>query len=282
MGMSTTNKIPEVTFNNGVTMPMFGLGTFKTPPGETTSNSVRWALEAGYRKIDTASFYENEEGVGKGLKESGVSRDEVFVTTKVWTTEMGYESTLEAFDRSRKKLDIDVLDLYLVHWPVKDKYQDTWKALEKLYGEGKIRAIGISNFEPHHIDKLLAVAEVPPVLNQVELHPYLNQKHIREACENNGIVPEAWSPIAKGKVLDDPTIQSIGEKHGKNPVQVTLRWELQHGVVIIPKSVHKERIKDNMQIFDFELSGPEMAEIDKLHNDGRLGPHPDDMGGWNS
>lgn len=278
--MSDKNKIPEVTFNNGVTMPMFGLGTFKTPPGETTANSVRWALEAGYRKIDTASFYENEEGVGKGLKTSEIPREQVFVTTKVWNTEMGYESTLEAFDRSRKKLDIDIVDLYLVHWPIKEKYQETWKALEKLYADGKIRAIGISNFEPHHIDKLLKVAEVKPVLNQVELHPYLNQSHIRKACEENRIVPEAWSPIAKGKVLEDQTIRIIAESHGKNPVQVTLRWELQHGVVIIPKSVHKERIEENMSIFDFELSDGEMAQMDKLHNDGRLGPHPDEMGGW--
>lgn len=272
--------IPNVTFNNGVTMPMFGLGTFKTPPGETTENSVRWALEAGYHKIDTASFYENEEGVGKGIKDSGVPREEIFITTKVWPTEMGYESTLEAFDRSRKKLGIDVLDLYLVHWPDKEKYLDTWKALEKLYADGKIRAIGLSNFEPHHIDKLKAQAEVAPVLNQVELHPYLNQKEVRDHCAKNDIVVEAWSPIAKGKVLDDPVIQEIAKAHGKNPVHVTLRWELQHNVVVIPKSVHKERIEENMKLFDFELSNEEMAKIDDLHNDGRLGPHPDDMGGW--
>lgn len=272
--------IPNVTFNNGVTMPMFGLGTFKTPPGETTENSVRWALEAGYHKIDTASFYENEEGVGKGIKASGVPREEIFITTKVWPTEMGYESTLEAFDRSRKKLGIDVLDLYLVHWPDKEKYLDTWKALEKLYADGKIRAIGLSNFEPHHIDKLKAQAEVAPVLNQVELHPYLNQKEVRDHCAKNDIVVEAWSPIAKGKVLDDPVIQEIAKAHGKNPVHVTLRWELQHNVVVIPKSVHKERIEENMKLFDFELSNEEMAKIDDLHNDGRLGPHPDDMGGW--
>lgn len=277
--MSKTT-IPNVTFNNGVTMPMFGLGTFKTPPGETTEQSVRWALKAGYRKIDTASFYENEEGVGKGIKSSGVPREEIFITTKVWPTDMGYESTLEAFDRSRKKLDIDVLDLYLVHWPDKAKYLDTWKALEKLYADGKIRSIGISNFEPHHIDKLKAQTEVAPVLNQVELHPYLNQKEIRDHCAKTDIVVEAWSPIAKGKVLDDPVIQEIAKAHEKNPVQVTLRWELQHNVVVIPKSVHKDRIEENMKLFDFELSDEEMKKIDALHNDGRLGPHPDEMGGW--
>ena len=279
--MSTNvNTIPDVKFNNGVTMPQFGLGTYLTPPGDEAENSVRWALEAGYRKIDTASFYENEEGVGKGLKASGVSREKVFITTKLWNSEQGYDNTLEAFDRSRKKLDIDVVDLYLIHWPIKAQFKDSWRAMEKLYADGKVRAIGLSNFEPDHIEELKKSCEVSPVLNQVELHPYLNQKHIRDYCEKNDIAVEAWSPIAKGKVLKDETIRRIAADHGKNPVQVTLRWELQHGIVIIPKSVHKERIEENMKIFDFELSGEEMKQIDALHNGGRLGPHPNDVGGW--
>ena len=280
MNNATNQSIPDVTFNNGLTMPMFGLGTFKTPPGETTENSVRSALEAGYRKVDTASFYDNEEGVGNGIKASGVPRDEIFVTTKIWTTEMGFENTLKAFDRSRKKLGIDILDLYLIHWPEKDTFMETWKAMEKLYAEGKVRAIGLSNFEPHHIDKLKNEAEVQPVLNQVELHPYLNQEAVREYCNKNDIVVEAWSPISKGKVLEDPVIKEIAEAHGKSPVHVTLRWEHQHGVVVIPKSVHKERIEENMKIFDFALSQDEMRKMDQLDNDGRLGPHPDDKGGW--
>lgn len=280
MNNGINQSIPNVTFNNGLSMPMFGLGTFKTPPGESTENSVRWALEAGYRKIDTASFYDNEEGVGKGIKASGVSRDEIFITTKIWTSEMGFENTLDAFDRSRKKLDVDILDLYLIHWPIKETLFETWKAMEKLYAEGKVRAIGLSNFEPHHIDRLKKEAEVQPVLNQVELHPYLNQAAVREYCNENDIVAEAWSPIAKGKVLGDPVITEIAEAHGKSPVHVTLRWEHQHGVVVIPKSVHKERIEENMKIFDFELSQDEMRKMDQLDNDGRLGPHPDEKGGW--
>lgn len=280
MSKTTTESIPTVTFNNGLSMPMFGLGTYLTPPGDTTKNSVRWALEAGYRKIDTASFYDNEEGVGEGIKASGVSKDEIFVTTKIWTSEMGFDNTLAAFDLSRKKLDIDILDLYLIHWPEKETFIETWKAMEKLYAEGKVRAIGLSNFEPHHIDKLKAEAEVEPVLNQVELHPYLNQEAVREYCAKNEIVVEAWSPIAKGKVLEDPVIKEIAEAHGKSPVHVTLRWEHQHGVVVIPKSVHRERIEDNMNLFDFELSPDEMNKIDHLHNDGRMGPHPDVKSGW--
>lgn len=280
MSNAKNQQIPNVTFNNGVTMPMLGLGTFKTPPGETTENSVRWALEAGYRKIDTATLYDNEEGVGRGIKASGVSRDDIFVTTKIWTSEMGFDNTLEAFDRSRKKLGIDILDLYLIHWPEKESFIETWKAMEKLYAEGKVRAIGVSNFEPHHIEKVKEQAEVQPVLNQVELHPYLNQAAVRDYCGNNDVVVEAWSPIAKGKVIDDPVIKEIAANHGKSPVHVTLRWEHQHGVVVIPKSVHKERIEDNKNIFDFELSQDEMDKIDELHNDGRIGPHPDDKGGW--
>jgi diketogulonate reductase-like aldo/keto reductase len=280
MSDTMNTRIPNATFNNGVPMPMLGLGTYLSPPGDETKNSVIWALEAGYRKIDTASFYENEESVGAGLKESGVPRDQVFLTTKLWNTEQGYDNALEAFDRSRRKLDVDYVDLYLIHWPIKESFIDSWKAFEKLYADGAVRAIGLSNFEPKHIDELTRAAEVQPVLNQVELHPYLNQSHIRDHCRDNDIVVEAWSPIAKGGVTEDAEIRTIAEEHRKTPAQVTLRWELQHGVVVIPKSVHKERIRENMEIFDFELSSEEMERIDQLDNDGRLGPVPDEIGGW--
>jgi methylglyoxal/glyoxal reductase len=266
-----------ITLNNGVEMPVFGLGVFKAESGEETANAVTWALQAGYTAVDTAAFYENEGSVGQGIRDSGIPRGDVFVTTKVWNSDQGYDTTLRAFDRSMAELQMEYLDLYLVHWPIKGKYKETWKALEKLYREERVRAIGVSNFEPHHLDDLLSDAEVPPAVNQVELHPYLQQKAVRDACSRHNIAVTAWSPIARGKILHDETLAAIAGAHGKTNVQVTLRWELQHGIITIPKSVRKERIEENFRVFDFALSDDEMARIDALDlgNEGRIGPHPD-------
>ena len=266
-----------VTLNSGVKMPQFGLGVWRAVDGPETKNAVLWALEAGYRSIDTAALYDNEASVGEGLRESGVPRGDIFVTTKVWNPDQGYDSTLRAFDKSLKLLGLEYVDLYLAHYPVTGKYQDTWRALEKLLADGKTRAIGVSNFHTHHLDVLLGGCKVPPAVNQVELHPYLSQKKLLEYHRAHGIVTEAWAPIAKGRVLGEGIITALAEKYGKTPAQVVLRWELQQGIVIIPKSVHKERIVENAGIFDFSLTDGEMASIDTLERDGRIGTDPDKM-----
>ena len=273
MDLNTT-----VTLNNGVEIPWVGLGVFKSEPGETTTQAVRWALDIGYRHIDTAAYYANESDVGKALKESDVSRDEVFVTTKVWNSDMGYESTLAAFDVSRQKLGIDVLDLYLVHWPIKGKYLDTWRALEKLYGEGKIRAIGVSNFLVHHLNDILDQFDVVPAVNQVEFHPFLLQKDLLEFDSEKGIRHEAWSPITRGRRLDDPTITEIARKHERTNAQILLRWDLQLGVVTIPKSVRRERILENSRLFDFALDEDDLIKLEGLDEGKRIGPDPDTIG----
>ncbi|WP_085522562.1 aldo/keto reductase [Tuberibacillus sp. Marseille-P3662] len=266
-----------VKLNNGVEMPWFGLGVYKVEDGKEVHTSVQSALQNGYRAIDTASFYQNEEGVGQAIKASGVPRDDIFVTTKVWNDEQGYESTLEAFENSRKKLGLDVIDLYLIHWPIKGKFKDTWRAMEKLYNDGKVRAIGVSNFKVHHLEELLADATVKPVINQIELHPRLTQEDVREFCQKNEILVEAWSPLMRGKVFDDPVIESLSKKYNKSPAQIILRWDLQSNIVTIPKSVHEERIKQNADIFDFELSQEDIEQIDALNRDERVGPDPDNM-----
>ena len=267
-----------VTLNNGVEIPWVGLGVFKSEPGDTTTQAARWALEIGYRHIDTAALYANEADVGRALRESEVDREDVFVTTKVWNTDMGYDSTLKAFDISRKKLDIDVVDLYLVHWPVKGKYIDTWKALEKLYGEGKIRAIGVSNFLIHHLNDILDQFDVVPAVNQVEFHPFLLQKNLLDFDAEKNIRHEAWSPLVRGQRLDDPAITDIAHKHGRTNAQVLLRWDLQLGVVTIPKSVHRERIEENSKLFDFELDDDDIKRLNGLDEEKRIGPHPDQIG----
>lgn len=238
---------------------------------------MRTALEIGYRHIDTAAFYENEEGVGQAIRESGIPREQVFVTTKVWNTDQGYETTLKAFDASLKKLGFDYVDLYLVHWPVKGKYKETYKALEKLYKDGYVRAIGVSNFQIHHLQDVLADCEIKPMVNQVEYHPRLTQKELLTFCRENGIQLEAWSPLMRGEILTEPTIVEIGKKYGKTPAQVVLRWDLQHGVVTIPKSVTPARIKENADIFDFSLTDEEMKQIDALNLNKRVGPDPDNF-----
>jgi len=258
-------------------MPWLGLGVFQTQEGPEVEYAVRSALELGYRHIDTASFYENETGVGKAIVESEVEREDIFLTTKVWNTEQGYKETLAAFDRSRSKLRSDVVDLYLVHWPIKESFKDTWKALEKLYGDGKVRAIGVSNFLIHHIQELLRDFDVVPAVDQVEWHPFVRQKPLHDFCKDQGIQLEAWSPLTRGKMLDNQVIDEIAEAKGKTPAQVLLRWDLQHEVVTIPKSVHYERIKENSEVFDFYLSSDEMARLDSLDSGTRIGPHPDSV-----
>jgi diketogulonate reductase-like aldo/keto reductase len=266
-----------VSLGGGVEMPRLGLGVFKSEPGPETENAVRWAIEAGYRHIDTASLYANEASVGNGIRAAGVDPAEIFVTTKVWNTDQGYDKTMRAFDRSLAELSMDTVDLYLVHWPVpaQGTAADTWRALEAIHRDGRARAIGVSNFEPHHLDQLMTTAEIAPTANQVELHPYLQQNHLQAYCREHGIVLEAWSPLAKGAVVEDPVLRRIGERHGKTPVQVTVRWMLQLDIVTIPKSVRRERIVANADVFDFELSDDEMAEIATLDRDMRTGPHPD-------
>ncbi|ETT63057.1 aldo/keto reductase family oxidoreductase [Paenibacillus sp. FSL R7-277] len=260
---------------NGVEMPWFGLGVFKVQEGQEVMDSVKAAIKAGYRSIDTASVYGNEEGVGQAIRESGVAREELFITTKVWNTEQGYDSTLAAFDQSLSKLGLDYADLYLVHWPIRAKYKDTWRALEKLYADGKVRAIGVSNFQIDHLEDLLADATVKPMVNQVELHPLLNQQELREYCKAQGIQIEAWAPLAQGHLLDNEVLADIAARHNKTLPQIILRWDLQNGIVTIPKSVKEERIIANADIFDFELSEEEISRINGLNRDQRFGSHPD-------
>ncbi len=276
-GQPPSDLASTVQLSNGVHIPWVGLGVFKSPPGKETEQAVRWALEIGYRHVDTAAFYQNEQDVARGLKASGVPREKVFITTKVWNADQGYQQTLAAFDKSRRALDVDVVDLYLVHWPVRGKFTETWKALEKLLSEGKVRAIGVSNFLVHHLEELRGSSSVPPVLNQVEFHPFLLQKELLDYEAAAGIRHEAWSPLTRGRRLDDPVITGIARKHGRTPPQVLLRWDLQLGVVTIPKSVHRERILENSQVFDFELDADDMARLVGLDAGARQGPDPDTM-----
>ncbi|MFJ7683965.1 aldo/keto reductase [Peribacillus butanolivorans] len=266
-----------ITLHNGVKMPQLGFGVFKVKNGSETVESVKKAIEVGYRSIDTAAVYENEEGVGQAIRESGISREELFITSKVWNTDQGYETTLQAFDDSLKRLGLEYLDLYLIHWPGKDKYLETWKALEKLYNEGKVKSIGVSNFHVHHLEKLLANSEIKPVVNQIELHPLLTQVEIRDYCEKHDIKVEAWSPLGRGSLIEEPTINHIAKKHGKSSAQVLIRWHLQHEIVVIPKSITPSRIEENAQVFDFSLSLNEMNQIDALNKNERFGSNPDEI-----
>jgi diketogulonate reductase-like aldo/keto reductase len=273
-----THLADTTTLHNGVKMPWFGLGVYKAQAGAEVEQAVLAALRHGYRSIDTAKLYANEDSVGKALKASEMAREDVFITTKVWNTEQGYESTLRAFADSRSKLGLDYVDLYLIHWPVKGKYKDTWRALEQLYKDGQIRAIGVSNFQVHHLEDLMATSEIMPMVNQVEFHPRLTQNTLREFCAANHIQMEAWSPLMRGnELLTHPVISSIAKDHGKTPAQVILRWDLQHHVITIPKSVHEDRISENADIFDFSLSDEAMNQIDQLNNNQRIGPDPDNF-----
>ncbi|MGG0718412.1 aldo/keto reductase [Robertmurraya massiliosenegalensis] len=271
------NLESTVALHNGVHMPWFGLGVYKVTDQSEIVEVVSAALKHGYRHIDTASFYQNEEGVGKGIRDSGVSREDIFVTSKVWNDEQGYEETLEAFDNSLRRLGMDYLDLYLVHWPVARKYKETWKALEKLYKEGRVRAIGVSNFHVHHLQDLIKEADIKPMVNQIEYHPHLTQEEVRAFCKQEEIQLEAWSPLKRGILLDEPVLFEIGKKHGKTPAQIILRWDLQTEVITIPKSSNLARLVENADIFDFELTYEEMKQISSLNKNDRVGMNPDDL-----
>lgn len=263
------------TLHNGVKMPWIGLGVFKVNEGSEVINAVMAALKHGYIHIDTAAIYQNEEGVGQAIKESGIPREELFLTSKVWNDDQGYDTTLQAFETSIKKLQVDYLDLYLIHWPVAGKYKDTWRALEKLYNEGKIRAIGVSNFHLHHLKDLLSEADIKPMVNQIEYHPHLTQKEIHDFCKQEGIQLEAWSPLKRGVLLDEPTLIEIGKKYNKTPAQVIIRWDLQNEVVTIPKSIKEHRIIENANVFDFKLTEDEIQQINELNKDERIGTNPE-------
>jgi diketogulonate reductase-like aldo/keto reductase len=269
--------IPSLKLNNGVEMPQFGLGVFQVSEGQEVEFAVSKALELGYRSIDTAAGYKNEAGVGKAVKASGLKREEIFITTKLANSKQGYDSTLKAYEASLKELDCDYIDLYLIHWPTPmyNRYVESWKALEKLYSQKLVRAIGVSNFEPEHLDNILEQCEITPAVNQIEFHPYLTQSTLLDYCSKKGIIVEAWSPLMQGgEVLKQEIITSLAKKYNKTPAQIVLRWDIQKGVITIPKSVHENRIRENMDIFDFELSSEEMAGIDALNRDFRTGGHP--------
>ena len=269
--------VPNVVLNNCIEIPQLGFGVWRVPNAETQT-AVAAALDAGYRHIDTAKLYDNEEGVGAAVRESGLDRDAVFVTSKVWNSDQGYDSTLKAFDASLARLGFEVLDLYLIHWPVPSQgtAAETWRALERLYLDDRVRAIGVSNFQPDHLRRLLDGAEVVPTVNQVELHPYLQQREVRAVGDELGIATEAWSPIAKGgDLLSDPVVVRLADKHGRTPAQVVLRWHVELGTIVIPKSVTPSRIAENIDVFDFELDDEDMLELADLDRDGRTGPHPD-------
>jgi diketogulonate reductase-like aldo/keto reductase len=263
--------------HNGVRMPWLGLGVLHITDGEQVENAVRWALEAGYRHIDTATVYGNEVGVGQALKKSGVPRQEIFVTTKVWNSDQGYDNTLAAFEASLQRLKLDYVDLYLVHWPVKDKFNDTWRALETIYDSGRTRAIGVSNFLPHHLETLLETARLVPMVNQVEFHPYLQQPDLQALCRDHQIQLEAWRPIIQGRVNQIPELVGLANKYGKTPVQITLRWMMQRAIVTIPKSEQEDRIQSNADLYDFELEPSDLVVIDGLDRGERFGEDPDNF-----
>src|SRR5690242_9893669 len=267
------------TLHNGVKMPWLGLGVFLVKDGEEVVSSVKAALEAGYRSIDTAAIYRNEEGVGRAIAESNVPREELFITTKLWNANHGYESTLAAFDESMKKLGLEYLDLYLIHWPLpsKGKYVETWKALEKLYKDGRVRAIGVSNFKVHHLQDIIENCEIKPMVNQVEYHPRFNQQELHDFCKNHGIQLEAWSPLMQGGLLEEPVLVEIANKYNKSTAQVIIRWDLQTGVVTIPKSTKPHRIAENADVFDFELSQEDMDKINALNQGKRQFADPDEF-----
>lgn len=269
------------TLQNGVQMPWFGLGVFKVEDGSEVVQAVKAAVKNGYRSIDTAAIYGNETSVGQGIREAiaetNVTREELFVTSKVWTADLGYEATLAAYETSLNKLGLEYLDLYLIHWPVEGKYKEAWRALETLYKEGRVKAIGVSNFQIHHLEELMKDATVKPMINQVELHPQLTQKELSAYCKDQGIQMEAWSPLMQGQLLDHPVLQEIAHKHNKSVAQVILRWDLQNGIITIPKSTKEHRMIENADVFNFELSNEELAQIDALNQNLRVGPDPDNF-----
>lgn len=260
--------------SNGTKIPRLGLGVWKVEDGDEVVSSVKWALETGYRLIDTASVYKNEVGVGEGIRQSGVPREDIYITTKLWNSDQGYESTLKAFDESLRKMGLDYVDLYLIHWPVGGKFEESWKAMEEIYESGRAKAIGVSNFHEHHINDLLKEAKVVPMVDQIELHPNLTQKSLRDFLKTKNIAVEAWSPLGQGKLLDHPVLVELGKKYHKTSAQVIIRWHLQNDTIVIPKSTHKDRIEENFDVFDFELSKEDMVKINELNKDERFGSNP--------
>jgi diketogulonate reductase-like aldo/keto reductase len=264
----------KIKMNNGVEIPQFGLGVYLTKSGTECVNAVTWALEAGYRHIDTAKAYHNEKEVGEAVRDSGIKREEIFITTKLWNNDHGYETTLKAFDTSLKTLNTKYIDLYLIHWPVKDKRKDSWKALEKIYESGYCRSIGVSNYMINHLEELFSYANVIPVINQVEFSPYNYQKDLLDVCNKNKIILEAYSPLTRMEKLTDTKLVPIAEKHNKTTAQVLIRWAIEHDLVVIPKSARKKRIIENAAIFDFSLDKSDMKILDDLDEGFRVAWDP--------
>ena len=268
--------VPNITLNNGITIPQLGFGVFQVPP-EDTREATLTAFEVGYRHIDTAEMYGNEKGVGEAVRDSGIPRDDIFITSKLNNGFHDYDDALKALDGTLADLGVEQIDLFLIHWPLPEvgDYVQTWKALEKAYADGKARAIGVSNFQQAHLQRLFDETDVVPAVNQIEVHPYLSQNPLRAFNSEHGIATEAWSPIAQGKVTDDPVITEISKSKDRSPAQVSLRWHIQRGDIVFPKSVTRSRVEENFALFDFELSDDEVAQIDRLNNDERIGPDPD-------
>ena len=266
-----------LTLNNGVDIPLLGLGVFRSEEGDETYNAVKYAIEAGYRHIDTAAVYGNEKSVGRAIKDSGIKREDIFITTKLWNEDMRKGRQYEAFEESLARLGIDYVDLYLIHWPVKGEYVKSWKVLERIYKEGRARAVGVSNFHIHHLDDIFAASDLVPAVNQVECHPELTQVELVRYTQEKGIIFEPWSPLGAGQLIENETLKAIAKKYNKSSPQLILKWGLQRGFINIPKSVHKERIIQNTQIFDFTVSESDMAEIFKLNANKRTGADPDNF-----
>jgi methylglyoxal/glyoxal reductase len=271
------NILSTTTLHNGVEMPWFGLGIYKIEEGKNLISTIHTAIELGYRSFDTASLYQNERGLGEAISISLIPREQLFITSKVWNTEQGYESTLAAFDASLKRLGLDYLDLYLIHWPVPNLYKDTWRALETLYKDKKVRAIGVSNFQIHHLQNVMRDGTIKPMVNQVEYHPKLSQDELLSFCKQENIQLEAWSPLMRGRLQKDPTLLEIAKKHKKTVSQIILRWDLQNEVVTIPKTSKTERLKENANIFDFTLTDQDMSTIQSLNENLRTGQDPDNF-----
>lgn len=275
--MEITNIKGTTTLSNGYAMPYVGLGVYKANNGEEINTAIKTALKSDYRLIDTAAFYKNEEGVGKAIRDSGIPREEVFITSKLWIDDQGKESTRKAFEISLEKLGFDYLDLYLIHWPVPDKYLESWKVIQELYEEGKVKAIGVSNCMVHHLESIKKLGGVQPMVLQNEFHPKLVQQDIIDYCSKNEIQYQAWSPLMRGDIIENSTIQQIASKYNKSAAQIVIRWDLQKGVATIPKSVHTDRIIENASIFDFSLTSEEVEKIDTLEDHTRTGEHPDNF-----